>query len=141
MYYRRTDKRGLVLWEIRLAIIAAIVSFITALLFDGIVFDIISLIWMCAYVVMAAWYYPIKYRKLSYNIDDNILVVNCGVIYRRRKSIFLNNIQYITSFKTPLQSLCGLRTVVVHAAGGFISIPNLKDSDADILIYTASGTK
>lgn len=140
MYFKRTDKIGLWLWEIRLLIITAAVSFLTAVIFEGILFTIVSAVWITVYAVLAAWYYPLKYIKLSYNIDKNILVVNCGVIYRRRKSIFLNNIQYISTLRTPLQRLSGLETVVVHAAGGFIMIPNLKRSDADILRYNISET-
>ncbi len=127
---------GLWLWEIRLAASALAISFLTAVIFSGLVFNIISALWIAAYLVMAIWYYPIKYKKLSYNVDENILVVNCGVIYRRRKSIFLKNIQYISSMRTPIQRIAKLETLIVHAAGGFIMIPNLKISESQLLRHT-----
>ena len=131
MFFKRTDRKGLLLWEIRLTLIAFLVSVLTAMIFSGILFKIISAVWMIGYIVTGAWYYPLKYRKLSYNFDDKIIVVNCGVIYRRRKSIFLKNVQYISTMRTPLQRIMGLKTVVVHAAGGFIVIPNLKKNEVN----------
>ncbi len=131
MLFKRTDKKGLLLWEIRLTLIAFSVSVLTAMILGGILFKIISAVWMIGYIVAGAWYYPLKYRKLSYNFDDKLLVVNCGVIYRRRKSIFLKNVQYISTMATPLQRLMGLKTIVVHAAGGLIFIPNLNKSEAN----------
>ena len=136
MHFKRTDKMGLILWEIRISAAAFLVSFLTAVIFSGIMFKIISALWITAYLVMFAWYYPLKYKKLSYNIDENILVVNCGVVYRRRKSIFLKNIQYISTVRTPLQRIAKLETVIVHAAGGFIFIPNLKIEESRLLMYT-----
>lgn len=125
--FQRISPKGLAVWLIRLTLGAFAVSFLISLVFPerGLLYWILTGLWLFAYFVLFFLYYPIRYYRLSYAANLQIVVLNCGVIYRRRKAIFLRNIQYTTTTCTPIQAIFGLCTLVIHAPGGFILIPHL----------------
>jgi len=91
------------------------------------------MVWITAFLILFLWYYPLKYRKLSYAANGDVLVINCGVIYTRRKSILIKNIQYISLVTLPLHKVFGLCAVFFHAAGGYIYLPCIRQGDALLL--------
>lgn len=78
-------------------------------------------------------YYPIKFRRLSYRVENGWLTIRCGVIYTRVKAIPLKNIQYTTLAALPLAQWLGLCTLLVHGAGGSIHLPGLSRGEAILL--------
>ncbi|MEG1632009.1 MAG: PH domain-containing protein [Hydrogenoanaerobacterium sp.] len=126
------DKKCVLVWRIRLSIVTAALLLLNTLLFydETIALIVIAAIILVPFLVMFFWYYPLKYRKLSYASAEDLLVINCGVIYTRRKSILSNNIQYITLTTTPLTKLFGLCTLFFHAAGSFVYLPCLSHDAA-----------
>lgn len=132
MNFRKIDRRALLVWWIRLCVGALVFCFFSALFFSP-----HSIWWLCAtgvwvmvFFVMFVWYYPFKYHKLSYAASEELLVINCGVIYTRRKSMLVQNIQYISVVTLPLLKLFGLCAVFFHAAGGFVYLPCVKLEEA-----------
>ena len=135
MNFIKADKKALLVWRIRLCIFAFVL-----LILEHIVFDIGEFWWVLVTAVVALsflfmffWYYPLKYRKLSYCAAGELLVINCGVFYTRRKSILVGNIQYISEITTPLLKAFGLCTLFFHAAGGFVYLPCLSRGEALLL--------
>lgn len=124
---KHVSPKALLLWRIRLCAAALLLSFLTSL-----TLAVFSLPWwVCSGALAAAFlffycfYYPIKYKKLTYAAGRGILVLHGGVFYRRRRSIALSNIQYLSLFETPLSRLLGLGDLIVHAAGGTLYLPGL----------------
>ncbi|GEM_PF-1275801 len=135
MNLRKIDRYALLVWRMRLCVAALIPSFFTALFFSPtrVLWLLITALWITAFLVMFLWYYPLKYRKLSYAANSEVLVINCGVIYTRRKSVYVKNIQYISLVTLPLDNLFGLCMVFFHVAGGNVYLPGVRISDALLL--------
>lgn len=135
MNYHSVDKKALLVWRIRLCVMAALVlSLMQIMLYaTAMVWFILWGLLGAAFLVMFFWYYPLKYRKLSYAAEGDIVVINCGVIYTRRKSIIKNNIQYTTIITPPLFRVFGLCGIIFRAAGGDIYLPGIKRADAVLL--------
>ena len=129
--YKKPDPKALVLWRLRLCLIALVPSFFSALFFapGSVVWLVLTMLWVIVFLAFFVWYYPLKYRKLSYTVAGEVLVINCGVIYTRRKSMLLKNIQYVTLITLPLGRLFGLCTVFFEAAGGRLHLPCVKLED------------
>lgn len=135
MNLHKIDRKALLVWWIRLCLGALVLSFLSALFFapHSIWWVGATALWVVAFLVLFVWYYPLKYHKLSYAANSEILVINCGVIYTRRKSMLIKNIQYISIVSMPLLSAFGLRAVFFHAAGGFVYLPCVRLGDALLL--------
>lgn len=89
--------------------------------------------WIALYMVLYVIYLPLRYRNLSFSLTDTYIVLHSGVIYHRVRSIPLQNIQYTTLYRNPFDRLFGLCSLVVTAAGGRITLPGLRLSDAQRL--------
>lgn len=135
MNFHRIDPRALLVWRIRLCVCALLPSFLSALFFapGTLVWCILTGLWVAAFLALFLWYYPLKYKKLSYAASDDLLVIRCGVIYTRRKSILIKNIQYITIVTLPLPKLFGLCAIFFQAAGGWMYLPCVRRQDAQMM--------
>lgn len=135
MNFHKIDRKALLIWRIRLCVCALLPSFFSALFFslNSLVWLILTGCWVVAFLTLFVWYYPLKYRKLSYAAVGDVLVINCGVIYTRRKSVLIKNIQYISLVSLPLHKLFGLCAVFFHAAGGYVYLPCVRQEDAALL--------
>ena len=61
------------------------------------------------------------------------LIVDCGVFYNRRRVIPLDNIQYVTTLRTPDMLPFGLSSVMIHSVGTSLYLPCLSFADAQNL--------
>lgn len=135
MQFHKIDPKALWVWRIRLCLGALALSFLSALFFspENLVWKIATGCWVAAFLALFVWYYPLKFRKLSYAAAGDILVINCGVIYTRRKSILVRNIQYISLVALPLHRVFGLCAIFFHAAGGYVYLPCIRRADGLLL--------
>lgn len=124
---QKISDHALLLWRIRLTAITAICPFlITLFLRDESPFKKnLTVLWILLFLFFFLFYYPIKFRRLSYRLEKQCIVIHCGVFYRRLKMMEFHNIQHLTVSATPLQHLMGLRTLYIAGAGGRIYLPCL----------------
>lgn len=132
---KHISPRALLLWRVRLCVAALVLSFLISL-----IMEIFSTVWFVftgllavAFLFFYVFYYPVKYKKLTYAVGKGVLVLHGGVFYRRRRSIFLKNIQYIALFETPFSRILGLKDLIVHAAGGTLYLPGLEEQTCALL--------
>lgn len=86
--------------------------------------------WMAAFLYLYIFYYPIKYRKLFYSFNDSCILIHCGVIYSRIKTVPYVNIQYVSVSSTPLARLFQIFTLRIRSAGSSAYIPGLRYTEA-----------
>jgi len=58
----------------------------------------------------------IKYKNISFSIDENTISINSGVIFKHSTSIAFNNIQNIDCAKGPLTGLFELSVLKIWTA-------------------------
>ncbi len=143
MQPKKPNIRMLYVWWLRMTVILIPLGFLSALVFSftrlgGL---IVTGLWVLAFLFFFCFYYPVKYHMLRYYINNGSFVVHCGVFYRRIKSIPLTNIQYTSVSASPFQTLFGVTSVFVFAAGAFIPLYGIKKSDAAILAQILNGNK
>ena len=63
------------------------------------------------------WWPGVRYRYLSYSVEDNGLVIRRGVVWRSATSIPLSRVQHTDVSQGPIQRWYGLATLIVHTAG------------------------
>ncbi|MDD2955066.1 MAG: PH domain-containing protein [Oscillospiraceae bacterium] len=135
MEAKHISRRALLLWRVRLCAAALPLSFLLSLLLEpfSLLWSIFAGILILAFLFFYSFYFPVKYKKLTYAVGRGILVVHGGVFYRTRRSISLANIQYLSSFETPLCRLLGVSGLLIHAAGGTLYLPALEKQTCALL--------
>lgn len=98
-------------------------------------------LWGIAFLFFVLFYFPMRYHKLSYAIEDGFLVVHCGVIYRRQRTIALDSIQYTTVIEPPFHRIFHVCIFLAHAAGGRVMIPGMSLPQACALQKSLSGSQ
>ena len=80
MTLQKPDLRILTVWRIRLLVTAVAPSAVTAYFSINRTWAwwLFSASWIAAFLYFYIGYYPIKYRKLSYSINQACLVVQIG---------------------------------------------------------------
>ena len=132
---QKLDRRALTVWRVRLTLIMLIPSFLVSLFFsmDSLYWKIGTGIWVGVFATLFFWYYPLKYKKLSFYLNEESLVIGCGVFYTRVKSMPLCNIQYVTLGQTLLQRVLQVKSVFIVAAGGWVYLPGVEKETANRL--------
>lgn len=132
------DRRVLLIWGLRAAILAAIVALLVALVSRFLV----SLPWSApaaaggAVFILGAGLVLARYRRWGYTIRDDALYLDRGVITRVRTVVPMVRIQHTDTQRRPLDRLVGLSRTVVYTAGSRgadVSIPGLAPDDATAL--------
>lgn len=132
MQENKVSKKSITFWRIRLYISAFVCAVTVSLLTEpfSLWWYVFTAIWCAAFLFLYFFYYPLKYRRLSYSVDENgLLRLNDGVIYKYEKYINIKNIQYVNFVQSPVQRLMKLCGADIIAAGGRIYIPCL-DTDS-----------
>ena len=76
----------------------------------------------------------LEYEYFRYGIREHDLLVQRGVLFRRRSSIPHNRIQHVDTRQGPLERAFGLSSVAVYTASGMSadgSIPGLTEASAE----------
>lgn len=124
--------RLLFYWQIRTLLICLIPSVLVSLTFPlgSFYWRICTALWIFVGAAFVFVYYPIRYLKCSYHLQEAALVVRSGVIYSRTHTLPLHNIQLVNVVATPLLQLFGLRGLTVYAPGASVHIPGLLPQQA-----------
>ena len=128
-------RRALFLWQLRAVLVTFLAAFLlTLLLSDFLFWYRLSLILIgLAFLFFFCVYYPLKRIKFSFFLQSGQLVVDCGVFYNRRRIIPLDNIQYVTTLRTPDMLPFNLSSVMIHSVGTSLYLPCLSLADAQNL--------
>lgn len=83
-------------------------------------------------VVSAAWWPRVSYDHFRWGVDDGVLRIHRGVVFRTQASVPAFRIQHIDLTQGPLDRWFGLRHLVVHTAapGADLELPGLPADDA-----------
>lgn len=128
-------RRALFLWQIRACVVTFLAAFLLTLLLSDFPFwhrlslILISVLFLFFFCV----YYPLKRIKFTFFLHDGNLILDCGVFYNRRRVVPLDNIQYVTTLRTPDMLPFGLASVMVHSVGTSLYLPCLFFADAQNL--------
>ncbi|MDD3194009.1 MAG: PH domain-containing protein [Oscillospiraceae bacterium] len=128
-------RRALTLWRLRAAIVAFLVSFLLTLLLSDLYlwYQLAMILTGIAFLFFFCVYYPLKQVKFTYFLHNGQLILDCGVFYNRRRVVPLDNIQYITTLRTPDMLPFGLASLMVHSVGASLYLPCLPWADAQNL--------
>lgn len=131
----KPPRRALALWRIRAVLLTFFPAFICSLFlsFDRLLWAIGTATWVVGFLYFFYFWYPIKWKKLSFCLTNKILYINNGVVYTHRRFIHLENIQYVEMYQSPFMKLAGLTSVVIKAPGASMYIPSLWKEDAQAL--------
>ena len=96
-------RRALFLWQIRACVVTFLAAFLLTLLLSDFPFwHRLSLILIgVLFLFFFCVYYPLKRIKFTFFLHDGNLILDCGVFYNRRRVVPLDNIQYVTTLRTP----------------------------------------
>lgn len=88
------------------------------------------------FFVLALVWPTLQYEHYRYEIRDHDLLVQRGVLFRRRSSIPHNRIQHVDTRQGPIERFFGLSRVAVYTAAGMSadgSIPGLATERAEAI--------
>lgn len=88
------------------------------------------------FLVMAVLWPPLAWERFRFDVREDDLLVEHGVLFRRTVSIPRDRIQHVDTRQGPIERVFGLTRVVVYTAAGMSadgSIPGLAEPDADAL--------
>ena len=141
MQERTIDRRSLTVWRIRLSLVALVPAVVAAALFAP--FSApwwwINGSWIAVYLFGFVYYLPRFVSGYRYRLDERLLVMTCGVFYRFQYTMPLARVQYVLRSQWPTERLCGVATLVVHAAGGRIVLMHLDPAEAERLLQQLKG--
>lgn len=129
----------------RVRLVWAVRSLITAAILGGLVggatlvFSIprwSSVAVFAAVALLGVTFAVLRYRRWRYEIRDDAVYLERGVLTQVRTVIPLVRIQHVDSRRNPLERLTGLASVVVYTAGSRgvdVQIPGITPASADEL--------
>jgi membrane protein YdbS with pleckstrin-like domain len=134
---KRLHPRVQVAWTARAAVVAAVLTAVTAaaaLFFDRPLWlaGAVGAVALVGGVALAL----LRYRLWRYEVRDDSLYLERGVLTRVRTVVPFVRVQHVDSARSPLQRVLGLASVVVYTAGSRgadVSVPGLAPDDADDL--------
>ncbi len=87
-------------------------------------------------VIQAIAWPGLTWRYLGYGVRDHDLLLQRGVLFRRRTSVPLNRIQHVDTHQGPLERFFGLSSLLVYTASTMSAdavIPGLDEQTAESL--------
>ena len=90
-------------------------------------------LWAVVFLLLWLIYYPVKYFKHRYKLQDGVLYVTSGVVYTHYNALPCGLIQMVSVSRTPLQLLFGVADLNVFAAGSRVSVHSIPHSRAVLL--------
>lgn len=89
-----------------------------------------------AFLVLTAWLPSRSFRATSYRVDDRVLEVRSGVVFRVSQLVPLTRLQHVDLRSGPLERGFGLSSLIVHTAGthqASVTVPGLARGTAAAL--------
>ncbi|MDZ7688729.1 MAG: PH domain-containing protein [Halobacteriales archaeon] len=96
----------------------------------------VTLIIATAVLVLLGVYQLLRYRNWGFEVQDDAVYIEHGVLVRVKKVVPFVRIQHIDSRRGPVERATGLATLVIYTAGSRgadVSIPGLTPERADEL--------
>lgn len=123
-------------WRTLLICVTLIPAFVCSLLLrpgSGLWMAVTS-VWVAVFLFCYLFYLPVRFRRLSLEIEADRFVLSTGVFMRIARTIPFENIQFLSLRSSPLhrhQKLCSL---VIIAPGGRMQMPGLDEEEARRLV-------
>ena len=132
---KRVSPLAMTVWQLRLIFFMFVPSFFLFFFYQP-----QSMVWrLCTgaaaigFVFVSLLWLPVKYMKLAYQLEGDILYLRWGVVYTRFGAAFLENVQYVTVSATPVQRIFHLCSVSFILAGGRMTIPCIPVEEGKML--------
>ncbi|WP_418280016.1 PH domain-containing protein [Halorubrum sp. DTA98] len=137
MTTQRLNPRVRIVWVLRAAILAAFLStpFVAGFYF-GYLPEWAPFVAGGGLVVVGVGHALLRYRRWSYEIREDALYLDRGVVTQVRTAVPLVRIQHVDSRRGPIERGVGLASCVVYTAGSRgadVRIPGLTPQRADDL--------
>ena len=95
-------------------------------------------VWVAAVVigagaaVLAAWWPRVSYERFRWGVDDGVVRIHRGVLFRTEASVPASRIQHIDLTQGPVDRWLGLQKLLVHTAapGADLGLPGLPAEEA-----------
>ncbi len=97
--------------------------------------DILCLSLVSIYVAIFFVYLPLYYKKATYIVGKNQIIINSGVFFLTQRIISCNSLVYATHLKPPLSRKFAWEFIIINALGGSLVLSLLSSKDAKE-IYT-----
>ncbi|KNF08585.1 hypothetical protein CLPU_6c00710 [Gottschalkia purinilytica] len=81
------------------------------------------------YIIRLTLLSKMWYRNWNFYLNDNVVILEYGIIYKNKVTIPINRIQYVDIHQGPILKFYKVRTMSIHTAGGKNEIPYLPDSE------------
>jgi len=142
---RKLDPQSVTLDRVSRAIFTAVVSGTSFLGLIMLVFTsspgmLLGLFYLAAWglffaaLAAQAWFWPpVRYRHISYRVDENGIRIRRGVIWRAVTSVPRSRVQHTDVSQGPLERSVGLASLIIHTAGtqnSSVSLGGLRHEDA-----------
>lgn len=89
---------------------------------------------LALFFAVLAWFWPpLRYRHVSYVVDERGIRIRRGVVWRSRVSIPQSRVQHTDVSQGPIERSFGLATLIIHTAGthhASVSLGGLRREDA-----------
>lgn len=141
IHLQQLSKRILWVWRIRALCLAAAGFFLCgiAAVFSGAAAFFLGAVSALLFLLACVWYYPQRYRSSRWEITPQAAKLAVGVIFCYERTLPLSRVQYAELLRTPAQRLCGVCTLILHAAGAKLSIGGLSLSQGTELYRRING--
>lgn len=133
------DKKAIQVWQIHggitfglLLIINAIFGYVVFRFEWSYVFLAISSVLIVLIFIIQTWFIPkIRYRRFKYEILDEEIYIQRGIIIVTRTLVPMTRIQHVDTTQGPVLKRYKLMTVTISTAATTHEIPALSEGEAD----------
>lgn len=138
---QQLSMRTLRVWRIRALCVAAAGFFVCGVLavFSQTAALALGLLTAVLFLLACIWYCPQRYHSSRWEITGQAAQMAAGVIFHYERALPLSRVQYAELLRTPAQRLCGVCTLILHAAGAKLSIGGLSLDQGTKLYYRING--
>ena len=132
---KQLPPQAVILWRVRATLVLVAASFLCGAFFVfsswfAVIFGVACLV---LYAVFVFAYFPLFYTSYSYAFTSNLIIMQKGVIFKRRIRIPTDRVQYCVLIQGPLQKFFHLTSVIVFTAGSYEYVQDLSVKTAEEL--------
>lgn len=136
---RKPEKRIVLLWFAQASVISAILSGIISGVFSFLTQEVSATLFLVLLTLgnfLAALHTVYRYRSWNYEVKDDHLYLEHGVLVKVKTMVPFVRIQHVDTQKSIVDRLLGVSSVVVYTAGSRgsdVSIPGVLPDEGDKL--------
>ena len=136
----KPDKSTLFLWQIRVLLVTALLSFITASVKIFVsFFAYLSLVIALLGVLIVFIYLPKYFERYTITIKENAFLIKSGVFLKHERIMPNPRLIYIERYFTPLSKCFGVCGLILHATRAATITAEMKNSDIDEIMEAIKG--